>query len=99
MVGKMASLCFGWDLFICLFFLFRATAVAYGSSRARGQIRAAAAATATAMPDLSRVCNLCHSLRQCHILNPLSTARQDGPVRTLTALCVSQTSMASLRLL
>ena len=30
---------------------------------------------ATAMLDLSRVCNLHHSLWQCRILNPLSEAR------------------------
>ena len=32
-------------------------------------------ATATAMPDLSCVCYRYHSSRQCHILNPLSEAR------------------------
>ena len=32
-------------------------------------------ATATAMPDLSSICNLCCSLQQCGILNPLSEAR------------------------
>ena len=31
--------------------------------------------TATATPDLSRVCNLHHSSRPCQILNPLSEAR------------------------
>ena len=46
-----------------IFFIFRAIFVAYGSSWARGQIRAAAAlaySTATATPDPS--CNLCHKL-------------------------------------
>ena len=33
--------------------------------------------TATAISDLSRVCDLCHSSRRCQILNPLSEAR-DG---------------------
>ena len=32
-------------------------------------------ATATATPDLSRICDLHHSSRQCWILNPLSKAR------------------------
>jgi len=32
-------------------------------------------ATATAMPDLSRICNLHHSSQQRQILNPLSKAR------------------------
>ena len=32
-------------------------------------------ATATAIPDLSRICDLCHSLWQYRILNPLSKAR------------------------
>ena len=31
--------------------------------------------TATAMQDLSRVCNLYHSSRQCRILNPLNDTR------------------------
>ena len=31
--------------------------------------------TATATPDLSHVCNICHSSQQCWILNPLSGAR------------------------
>ena len=32
-------------------------------------------ATATATPDLSHICELCHSLWQCWILNPLNKAR------------------------
>ena len=32
-------------------------------------------ATATAMPDPCRLCDLCHSLQQCWILNTLSKAR------------------------
>ena len=32
-------------------------------------------ATATAMPDLRRICELCYRLRQGQILNPLSEAR------------------------
>ena len=42
---------------------------AYGSSQAKGLIRA------TAMQDPSRVCNLHHSSRQRRIPNPLSKAR------------------------
>ena len=63
-------------LFIYLFFfcLFRAAPTAYGSSHARGLI-GAAAATATATQDASRVCDLHHSSRQCRILNPLTEAR------------------------
>ena len=51
--------------------------MAYGSSWARGQIRAAAQvyATTMAMPDLSHICNLHHSLWPCQILNPLREAR------------------------
>ena len=48
--------------------------MAYGSSQARGWIRAAAA-TATAMQDLSRVWDLHHSSRQHQILDPLSKTR------------------------
>ena len=67
-------------------FIFRATPVAYGSSWAKWWIRAAVEtyATATAMPDLSCICGLCHSFWQCWILNPLSEARdQTWPSRTL----------------
>ena len=51
--------------------------MAYGGSKARGEIRAAAAGltTVTAMPDLSCVCDLHHSTWQGRILNPLSEAR------------------------
>ena len=61
-------------LFVCL--LFRATPEVYGISQARGLIGTSAASlhhspTATATPDLSRVCDLHHSSRQHWILNPL----------------------------
>ena len=55
------------------FFLFRAAAVAYGGSQARGRI--GANATATAMPDPSCICDLHHSSWQRQILNLLSEAR------------------------
>ena len=32
-------------------------------------------ATATVLLDLRHICDLCHSLQQCQILNPLSEAR------------------------
>ena len=51
--------------------------MAYGSSQARGRVGDAAEAytIATAMPDPSHFCELCFSLRQHHILNPLGEAR------------------------
>ena len=49
-----------------------ATPAAYESSQARGQM--GAAATATATPDLSCICDLCRSLQQHRILHPLSKA-------------------------
>ena len=54
--------------------LFRAALKAYGGSQARGRVGAAAASlyTATALPDLSCVCDLYHSSQQLQILNPLS---------------------------
>ena len=59
-----------------LFCFFRVTPVAYGSSQARGWIRAIAAGlpTATAMWDPRRICNLHHSSGHCQILNPLNEA-------------------------
>ena len=67
---------FGFCLLVC-FCLFRATSLAYGSSQTRGQSGAAAAGlnTATAMQDLSLICDLHRSLWQHQILNPLSEAR------------------------
>ena len=48
---------------------------AYGRSQARGRIRAAVAYTTAATTlDPSHICNLCHSLQQHWILNPLSEA-------------------------
>ena len=57
-----APLCF---TSFCCCCLFRATPAAYGGSQARGHIRAVAPgrATATAMQDLSHVCDLHHSSR------------------------------------
>ena len=55
------------------FFLFMMARVGYGSSWTRGGIGAAAEAytIATATPDPSCICNLCHSLQKHQILNPL----------------------------
>ena len=41
---------------------------------------------ATATPDLSHICNLLHSLRQCWILNPLSETRDQTCTFTDTVL-------------
>ena len=62
-----------YELLDFFFFLFRAAPMAYGSSQARGKIRAVA--TATAMTDPSHVCDLCHSSRHRRILSSLSEAR------------------------
>ena len=57
--------------------LFRAAPVAYGSSQGRSRIWAVGQAyiTATAMPGLSRIRDLCCSMQQRQILNPSSKAR------------------------
>ena len=62
--------------FFFLFLLFTATTEAYGSSWARGPIRAVAMtyAIATAISDLSSICNRGGSLKKHWILNPLSKA-------------------------
>ena len=62
---------------IVLFFFLMAAPEGCGSSQARGQIGAAAAAYTTAMAtvDLSSICDLCHNLWQRWIPNPLSKAR------------------------
>ena len=58
----------------CFFSLFTATSEAYGSSQARGWIRAAAAAYAktTATPDLSHICDLHHSCSNAGSLTQVS---------------------------
>ena len=59
------------------FFLFMAAPLAYGNSwaRVKSELQLQACITVTAMPYLSCICDLCHNLRQCRILNPLSEAR------------------------
>ena len=66
-------------LFFGLFAFSRATPAAYGGCQARGLIGTVvlAYARARAMWDLSRICDLHHSSRQCQIVNPLSKGR-DG---------------------
>ena len=51
--------------------------MAHGGSQARGQIGAVAASLhhSQRTQDLSHLCNLHHSSRQCWILNPLREAR------------------------
>ena len=63
----------------CILLFFHGTPGTYGSSWASVWIGAAAEActTATVVLDSSRICDLCHSLQQCWIPNPLSKAR-DG---------------------
>ena len=41
----------------------------------KSELQLMAYATATATSDLGRICNLCHSLWQCLILNPPSKSR------------------------
>ena len=67
-----------FSFFLFFFFcLFRVTPAAYGSSQARGWIRATAASlpAVIATSDLSCICNPHHSSRQCQILNPVNKAR------------------------
>ena len=59
------------------FLLFGAASMAYGNSQARveSELQWPAYATATAMLDLSHICDLHCSSRQYQILSPLSEAR------------------------
>ena len=50
------------------------------------ELQLMAYATVTSAPDLSHICDLYHSSRQCRILNPLSEARD----RTLNFMVPSQ---------
>ena len=69
-----------WILSFLYFFLFLATPVAYGGSWAKNQIRAVAYITAMATPDPICICDLCCSLWQLQILNPLSDARDQNHI-------------------
>ena len=79
-------------MLIISFFLFKATPESYGNSKARGWIRAIAevCAIAKAMLDLSHICNLCCSLWQRWILNPMSEAKDQTCILTETAVGTSQ---------
>ena len=72
---KKKKILLGSVLFFYIFF--RAAGAAYGSSQARGQIRATAAGLHHSHNNagLSHIYNLHHSSQQCWILNPLSEAR------------------------
>ena len=73
-------------IFFLYFFFVMITPAVYGSSQARGRIGAAPAANppATATPDLNHVCNIHCSLGQCQILNPLSKAKDQTHILTVT---------------
>ena len=62
------------------------------------ELQLPACPTATAAPDLSHVCNLHHSSRQCQILNPLSEARDRTCVLTNTSwICFHCTTTGTPR--
>ena len=50
------------------------------------ELQLQAYATATVMPDASRTCDLCSSLQQCWILNPVSKARDQNHILRETVL-------------
>ena len=64
---------------VCLFVFvfFRATPEALEVPRlgVKSELQLLAYTRATAMPDPSHICNLCHSSQQCKILNPPGKAR------------------------
>ena len=62
--------------FVCFVFLFMAAAVVYGSSQARGQIRATDASLDHGHSNVGSnpQGNLHHTSGQCQILNPLREA-------------------------
>ena len=64
-------------LFLFCFFFFRAVPTAYGSSQARGLIRAVATSLYHSHSNarFECVCDLHHNSRHCQMLNPLREAR------------------------
>ena len=75
---------YAFFLFLLLFYFLIATSAAYGSSQARGRVEAAAlvCTTTRVTPDPNCVYNLCCSLQQCRVLNPLSEARDRTNILT-----------------
>ena len=73
LLGCPVCWCIVFPSFFLSFFLFffMAAPIAHGSSQARGWIRVAAGAyaPATAIPHLTCLCDLCHSLWQHQIFN------------------------------
>ena len=63
-----------WILFVCMFLFQGHTGGTWG---VQSELQLQAYTTATALPDLSYICDLHHSSWQRQILNPLSKAR-DG---------------------
>ena len=74
-------------LFIYLFLLLRATPRHMEVPRlgVQSELQPPAYTTATATGDLSLICDLYHSSRQCQILNPLSEARDQTHILTDTS--------------
>ena len=74
--GVWSLLCVVGFVWLNFFFVFfRAAPAAYGSSQAGVKSELQLLTYITAMPDPSLICDLCWSLWQCRILNPLSKAR------------------------
>ena len=70
------------------FFLYTATLTTHGSThipRLGVESEPQMTAYATAIQDLSHVCDLYHSSRQCQTLNPLSRARDENHILTVTS--------------
>ena len=64
---------------VCIFFVFLGLPLHHmkvARPGVKSELQLLVYTTATAMPDPSHVCNLCHSSRQYWILNPLSKARE-----------------------
>ena len=66
-------------LFYFIFLHFRAALAAYGGSQAR-DLQMLAYTTATAMQDLSYICNLPHGSQQHRIIDPLSKTRDQTSI-------------------
>ena len=70
-------------MYVCMYLLFKATLVAYGSSQARGQIKAAAA-------------DLHYSSWQCQIASPLNEARDQTLIlRNTSWICFCCATMGT----
>ena len=82
---KCRDITFHFSFFLCVFLGLHLQHMEIPRLEVKSELQLPAYATATAMQDLSQVCDLHHSSQQCQILNPLTEARDQTRILTDTS--------------